>query len=138
MCDFTKGFILCTCEEIPPKIIHHKNSRKHKKNLSTEKTYHWYLCKVEAKDDDFLMEGLCEMPSQQIGDGLEEEWVLLNLNCEKCFDFEYTPQEGDNLVIRYHKKPEFLSFIFKNNIWVADAYDPFVYFSTLKNKGILK
>jgi hypothetical protein len=130
---------LCTCEKTPPKIIHHKNSRKYKKKTPlAENIYHWYLCKVEERNDDFLMEGICAMPSQQIGNGLEEEWVLLNLNCEKCFDFEYTPQEGDNLIIKYSQKSGFLSFIFKNNSWVADSYNSFAYFSILKNKGKMK
>jgi hypothetical protein len=40
------------------------------------------------------------LPGNSIGNGLDAKWIALNLNSENCFDFDYTPQEGDNLFIR--------------------------------------
>jgi len=126
MCDFEKGFVLCTCQEQEKPVIHNKNSRRHKKTpLSEDNLYQWSLAAFVGTFES-MMEGMFEIPSKDIGKGLTAEWVLLNLNDRNCFDFEYIPQEGDALVIR---KPQtyvfFLSFVYKNGVWTEDFYSPF-------------
>lgn len=142
MCDFEKGFILCTCEGKEKPVIHNKNSRRNKKNPSNElQVYRWYLSEFVETYEETMMEGIYQFPSDDIGKGLTAEWVLLHLNEGNCFDFEYTPKEGDNLVITqppigydYHH----LSFIFQNGVWVEKHYDPFSTILKVKIKGEVK
>ncbi|MFT5647439.1 MAG: hypothetical protein ACI976_002129 [Aureispira sp.] len=35
---------------------------------------------------------------QKINEGAHRRFFLKELNENKCFDFEYTPEEGDNLI----------------------------------------
>ncbi len=129
MCDFEKGFILCSCKiEIPKKRSNVKSKKI--KNLPTQKLgYRWYLSRFVGNRteeiDEFLIEGEYSLPSKDLGKGLSEEWIQLNLNLENCFDFEYTPQEGDNLVFRSNSDYDYLSFIFKAGYWQIEHYSPF-------------
>ncbi|MBD2206969.1 hypothetical protein H6G33_31345 [Calothrix sp. FACHB-1219] len=142
MCDFDKGFILCTCKDKEKPIVHNKNSRRYKQEQPMiPKVYRWYLStfKRYKSDDEPLMEGLYELPAADIGKGLTDEWVLLNLNYRNCFDVDYTPQEGDNLVIQdAHKEWVYLSFIFQNGGWERGHYDPFDTVQTLTMNGEVK
>ncbi|WP_238178487.1 hypothetical protein [Calothrix sp. 336/3] len=119
--------------------MHNKNSRRYKQEqATTPKMYQWYLStfKRYKSDDEPIMEGLYELPAADIGKGLTEDWVLLNLNDKNCFDVDYIPQEGDNLVIRdAHKQWVYLSFIFQNGGWERGHYNPFDTLQTLIIKG---
>jgi hypothetical protein len=141
MCDFEKGFILCTCEP-EEGIIHNKKSRRFKEKLpDLRRLYHWYLSEYKGEMDNtyYLMEGIYELPVSDIGKGLTEEWVLLHLNFGNCFDFEYTPKEGDNLIIKSTNKfYEYLSFIYTNGEWKAAHYNIFDAILQLKKDGEVK
>ncbi|TAF66296.1 MAG: hypothetical protein EAZ55_06640 [Cytophagales bacterium] len=136
MCDFSQGFVLCSCPKDEKKpIVHNKNSRRHKKQIQEsdkKQVYRWTLLGYVGRRETDL-EGECQIPSEEIGAGLEKEWVLLNLNEGNCFDFDYTPQEGDNLVLRSNHSFKFLSFIYRNNAWYCDFYNSF--FATLEKKA---
>ncbi len=125
MCDFENGFILCSCEPLvsiePPKRKSKKNQNMPERKLG----YRWVLFRFDGYIEDILMEGSFEPPVKDLGNGLNEEWVLLNLNLEKCFDFEYTPKEGDNLILRSNDRYKYLSFTFEKNVWISNHYDPF-------------
>lgn len=138
MCNFENGFILCTCEAEKP-IIHNKHSRRHKrKQKENADIYCWFLSSFKEQFES-IMEGLYELPAKNIGEGLTEEWVLLNLNVGNCFDFAYIPQEGDNLVIKSMAKPYvYLSFIFQEGEWRSGHYNVFNHILELKLKGELK
>jgi hypothetical protein len=138
MCDFDKGFILCTCEEKKP-IIHNKKSRRYKGQKDQLPTiYRWYLSSFTEYYDS-IMEGIYKFPVADIGKGLTEEWVLLHLNAGNCFDFEYTPQEGDNLIIKSPAEYyQYLSFIFKSGQWQADHYNAFNTILSLIKNGEVK
>ncbi|AFZ01645.1 hypothetical protein Cal6303_2672 [Calothrix sp. PCC 6303] len=142
MCDFDKGFILCTCKDKEKPIVHNKNSRRYKQEqAATPKVYRWYLStfKEYRSDDEPLMEGEYQLPVTDIGKGLTDEWVLLNLNDRNCFDVDYTPQEGDNLVIRdAYQEWDYLSFIFKNGGWERGHYSRFSTITTLTMNGEVK
>jgi hypothetical protein len=116
MCNFENGFILCTC---PPKTEKqpYLSKRKQKQLPPTPKGYRWAIMRLVRYIDEVLMEGIYELPSQELNGGLTEEWVLLNLNCENCFDAPYTPQEGDNLVLQSDEPYKYLSFMFRNGQW---------------------
>jgi hypothetical protein len=142
MCDFDKGFILCTCKDKEKPIVHNKNSRRYKQEQATiPKMYRWclYTFKRYKSDDEPLMEGLYEFPAADIGKGLTDEWVLLNLNDRNCFDVDYTPSWGDNLVIEdAHEAWVYLSFIFQNGGWERGHYNPFDTVQTLTMNGEVK
>jgi hypothetical protein len=123
MCDFGKGFVLCTCKKDTAVVEHNKNSRKHKKQVvEKENVFRWYLSEfVESFEP--IMEGEYEPPVSDIGNGLSAEWVLLNLNDGNCFDVDYTPKEGDNLVINHSRRTYVrLSFVFRSGSWIEGYY----------------
>lgn len=132
MCDFENGFILCSCKD--------KNEEVSSKNKSSG--YIWELRILEKRE---FAVGKARYPSSNIGSGLESEWVLLNLEERNCFDFEYIPTEGDNLVmypesnICYNQQSDsYLSFIYKSGKWAKGFYDEIEQMTTPKKKGILK
>lgn len=119
MCDFTDGFKLCTCTED-----------------ETDMMYRWQLKVLEREED---AQGRCIFPIKDFGNGLEFEWVKLHLEEGHCFDFEYLPNEGDNLVIhpKDHWAP-YLSLIYKEGEWIDDFYDEISEMSKVKSQGVVK
>ena len=119
MCDFTKGFKLCTCHIADIQV-------------DTGVFYIWQL----YTQADFLEQNKVIgkfLPSQKdLGAGLTLERVLQNLNAQNCFDFEYNPTEGDCLRIRQviHVKekdlitlrllPMYMTFIYTNGEWARN------------------
>jgi len=135
MCNFEDGMRFCSCkaEEIkyrePDIFIRHKNEiikKEHRKNKHIPLLYVWTLFRYAGETEGLEM-GRYAFPSHDIGKGLNAEWVAMNLNGEECFDFDYEPQEGDNLLIRNNIKQSmaYLSFIYKNRAWEIDHYSPF-------------
>ncbi|WP_299107160.1 hypothetical protein [uncultured Tenacibaculum sp.] len=97
------------------------------------------------------MDGLMIMPSKNLTQGLTENFVIEELNKQNCFDFDYIPNEGDNLIFEigwlFNKRGkkiereleyEYSSYIFKANKWKADSYNPFYEKTEIINEGILK
>ena len=128
MCDFENGFKLCTCTAIDTP-----------KDTTENDAPTQYIWELRVLDKTELCVGKCIFPDEDIGQGLDEEWVLLNLNLEDCFDFEYTPINGDNL--RFFEQGNhyrFLSFIYKNGAWEPGFYDELTELSALKKKGYIK
>ena len=107
MCDFEKGFKLCTCDLA---------------ELDEDLKYTWRLQRPYSTRDDGLV-GTWNMSTDDIGNGLNEEFVLKNLNQRNCFDFEYSPIERDNLTME--SKSDYLSFVFTNGSWIIDSFNPF-------------
>ncbi len=120
MCRFEKGFILCKCEVLPSR----KSGRK--SNVpDTKIEYIWTLYKHLGANPEIEM-GRYEFPKSDIGQGLTADFVVSQLNSRNCFDFEYSPNEGDNLLIndsRYANGR--LEFLFRDEQWIVDFYDPF-------------
>ncbi|WP_326982953.1 hypothetical protein VUJ46_22865 [Chryseobacterium sp. MYb264] len=145
MCDFTKGIKLCICNGDKIKYRQQDTYKKvkgelikipNKKNDSIPLIYIWHLWKHIGVDKSNSMIGQYIFPTEDIGNGLNAEWITLNLNCENCFDFEYTPTEGDNLYITQNVELSFyISFIFKNGEWTADHYSPFSDITELISTG---
>ena len=125
MCDFENGFILCTCTKETQKVVHNKNSRRYKNTPEAKIVgYRWVLARF-VRTFEPIMEGMYAMPSHDLGAGLTAEWVLMNLNYGNCFDFDYTPAEGDNLVFRSDERWDYMSFIFRQGAWQEGRYDGF-------------
>lgn len=134
MCETGKEIKLCTC--VPNgmnRIVHNKNSRRFK-NLPKEFT--WTLRKYVG-DSDCMMDGMITFPLDMISEDLTTEKMLVDLNNRNCFDFDYKPNEGDNLQIFTPEKysRQFLSFIYRNDEWIADFYDGFRYETEKINHG---
>lgn len=148
MCDFTKGIKLCTCNsdsikfrkpELYKKVKGKLIRIKGKENDEIPLIYIWRLFRHVNKEKEWAELGRYMMPSDNIGKGLDAEWIALNLNVENCFDFEYIPQEGDNLFIQKNEiLGKYISFIFKDNEWIIDHYDPFTTDVEHIKDGILK
>lgn len=84
----------------------------------------WTLYKFDGETETTEM-GLYQLPLDDLGNGLDSEWIVLNLNTESCFDFDYQPKEGDSL--RIHQNvvhSPYLSFICIENKWVVGHHDP--------------
>lgn len=127
MCETGKEIKLCTCfPATMDKIVHHKNSRKSKNKRRNEFTWILRRCVGPSK---YTMDGMGYMPDKALSEGLTNERMLVDLNSRNCFDFDYQPNEGDNLEIftpeNYIRRH--LSFIFENKEWIADSYLPFMY-----------
>jgi hypothetical protein len=133
MCNFENGIKLCTCssENIKfrePNIFIRKKGKtiekENSKNLNIPLEYIWILFKYDGIKKDKEM-GRYMFPADDLGKGLNSEWIALNLNCENCFDFEYIPKEGDNLKIQKNTiMSSYLSFIYRNEEWVVDHHSP--------------
>ncbi|GGB77560.1 hypothetical protein GCM10007424_17030 [Flavobacterium suaedae] len=148
MCDFSKGIRLCTCESETIKFREKEYYRKvkgelikihNKKNDKIPLIYIWQLFRYKGKKKDCFEMGSYKMPQDDIGKGLNDEWVVLNLNIENCFDFDYTPKEGDNLLIRQNEDlSPYMSFIYKSDKWIIDHYYPFDIEIEYLTEGLLK
>lgn len=135
MCDFTNGIKFCTCEKNEIKFRYGESYKKvkgelvkinDKRNDGIPLIYIWRLYRYMGKKKDFLELGRYMLPKNDIGNGLNAEWIALNLNVENCFDFDYVPIEGDNLFIQTNEiLAPYISFIYKNKEWICDHYDPF-------------
>lgn len=69
--------------------------------------------------------GRYRFPGNNVGNGLTSDFVLNELNNKNCFDFEYKPNEGDNLIINKADFSSRIEFIFREGKWIEDHYSPF-------------
>lgn len=138
MCKAVKKITLCTCmtNNVMGNIAHHKHSRKNKNNAST--TYKWTLYQYKGTYDSG-MDGLFAAPSDMLHEAITNDTMLHELNERNCFDFEYTPSDGDLLHVYKDVKnaDAFLSFIFKTDKWVCDSYNSFDIKTEKLNYGVV-
>lgn len=135
MCETGKEIKLCTCfPATMNKVVHHKNSRKAKNKRLNDFT--WTLDRCLGPSNT-TMDGMGYMPEEALSEDLTNEKMLVYLNSKNCFDFDYEPQEGDNLKIYTpeNRIREHLSFIFENGEWIADHYGPFTHLFEKINYG---
>ncbi|WP_299682618.1 hypothetical protein [uncultured Dokdonia sp.] len=128
MCDFSKGFILCKCND-PKVIVHHKKSKRRKKlnkqsKAKTTAEYEWTLFSYVGIRKEQEM-GRYRLPASKLDEGLTADFVFEELNTRNCFDFEYHPKEGDNLIIHTSTGFNRIEFIYRDGIWEEDHYSPF-------------
>lgn len=133
MCDFNNGFILCKCSD--PKVMdHNKKSSLNKIIKNQQIEYTWTLHKYIGKSKGKEL-GKYRFPASHVGSGLTSDFVLKELNSRNCFDFEYSPTEGDNLIISNADSFDRIEFIFRNGKWKKDHYSPFDHESKEIDKG---
>lgn len=126
MCNFDKEFKLCTCDK--QEIQHRKNTRKHKKEQKDKEVFVWTLYTYKGNFESF-MDGMTAIPTEKLGkQEFSSEYILYQLNQKNCFDFEYSPKEDDYLVIEVETKnwnDRIMPFIYRENKWISDSYNPF-------------
>ena len=127
MCDFTKGIKLCSCENETIKFREQEFYKMvkneyvkipNKKNENIPIIFIWRLFKLKSKNNNNEI-GRYMLPAGDIGNGLDAEWIALNLNLENCFDFDYTPIQHDVLNMTFYQKGNSIKFefYFDNNQW---------------------
>jgi hypothetical protein len=113
MCDSSKGFKLCTC------IGGSQQDDKDNK-------YKWRLLRYEGPSMKVIM-GKFHFPVSDLGNGLTSQVVVKGLNARNAFDFDYSPSDGDCVLIRLvpeESRPRYMAFIYRGGEWVEDFYDP--------------
>jgi len=152
MCNRTNKLELCSCSDMSVKRIQQLYSEEIKLLDRKEilKVIRWKLKKyVGLKSSE--MDGLMIMPSENLTQELSEKYILKELNGTNCFDFNYKPNNGDNLIFeigwlfnkwgkRINKKLEYQysSFIFRNEKWIADSYNAFYEETEVIKEGVIK
>ena len=116
-------------------ILHNKNSRRNKVKIESE--FIWTLYKFEGTND-ITLDGFINFPVDYINDSLTSDVIILDLNSRNCFDFEYVPNEGDNLIIKNRNSNKYLSFIYKNELWTSNFYNGLVDKISKINFGIIE
>ncbi|WP_420572350.1 hypothetical protein [Kordia sp.] len=114
---------------------------------SKEKTHYiWIMNRVIGLDTTGVM-GLTMLPKDKLDD-LIPEFIVQELNSKNLFDFEYEPQENDDIRIERidrHKTRkneylfgEYLSFHFFCGEWHIGQTNPFMYHSKIHKNGKVK
>ena len=134
--DFTNGFKLCVNKEQPIKYRQQEFYKKinnelvkvpNKKNKNIPVIYTWRLYRMKCLNEEFAHCSF-DRPTNDIGCGLNDEWIELNLNCNKAFDFDYKPCHNDNLIIETNEfLSPYISFIFEKDEWKTGYHIPFMY-----------
>ncbi len=151
MCKRDLELQLCSCGDNSTKAIQNLYVEEIKalKRKETLQVFGWTLERYIG-EEWIGADGLMYMPVDKLTDELTEDFFLEELNGNKCFDFEYIPGEGDNLIFelrwtfnrRGHLKKNaiggFISFIFKDQEWTADCYNCFYDKTEFVQEGVLK
>lgn len=152
MCKKDLELILCSCGENSIKAIQDLFSEEIKglKRKETFEVFGWTLDRYLGSEWAG-MDGMIFMPSNKLTEELTEDLFLKELNENKCFDFEYAPSEGDNLMfqlkytlgrrgkqLKKNTRGAFVSFIFKDEKWIADIYNCFYDKTETMKEGVVK
>ncbi len=132
MCKKNSKIHLCTCSNINKKEFFAYD------NLNHPILIKWTLYRF-IKNEWVGMDGMLMEPIEEFSKELSANFFSNEMNSKNCFDFDYQPNEGDNIIfhlITYTKsgkkiktssqyKNEFISLIYKRKQWGIDVYDPF-------------
>lgn len=126
MCGLGKKMVFCTCED-------GTNGKK-------IEGYEWSLIRyIGSKETN--VRGKIMSPSKDLGNNIEIESILLDLNSRNCFDFEYQPQEMDRLQINTsgnHSRYKYFNVIFKKGKWQEGSHSKFTTISENISSGKIK
>lgn len=137
MCQPSQYLLFCTCTQEASAPVHNKNSRRAKKTPAPPQ-FLWQLKRLKESKHQGL-DGMVIMPQSQLSERLTAHYVETQLNQGHCFDFDYQPQPGDNLLVFTDTSASvYMSYIFKNQQWTTDYYDPFYHKLSLIEKGKIK
>lgn len=117
-------------------VVHNKKARNNRNNPDLiEHDWYWTLHRFVGKIENAWLEQVyLVFPKNWLSDQINSESVLLRLRNSDCFDFNYEPLEGDNLKIIHESQQmannksyhglDYLSFIYREDTWKEDSYDP--------------
>lgn len=116
MCEITRKYKLCTCENLD-----------NVENLSK-----WTLTRFKGKKESNIR-GKIAKYTENFENGISSEELILQMNAENCFDFNYTANENDCLSVATNENNNYKYFkiIYKNGQWQSGGNPAFV--SILEN-----
>ena len=115
----------------------------------TKTHFVWRLKRYIGKKDSGML-GEMIMPLQRISYELTADHLIIELTRKDIFDFDYTPREGDNLIIQEgyiyksikgQSRPQltdYMSLVYRAGTWQDDFYDVFSERTRSFKKGIIK
>ncbi len=127
---------LLTKENITTPVIHNKNSRRNKHLSPSPPKTRWSIYRYLGKSDG-SERGRYKLPIRDLGKGFNANFILDHLNSENCFDFEYTPTEGNELVITSDGTMDWIGFLYKEGQWEIGHYNPFHFETERIHDGIV-
>lgn len=154
MCENKKHITFCTCVEkasdnrFEAIIASFKILGNKEEYLKTN--YTWSLERVIRKyslEERTMIVGELGMPSKMLDTELTAAFVVNELNKKVEFDFDYAPQDGDEITIgldyRYkeienHARPSLpspMNFVYENEEWYFGYVNHFEYQKRTINKG---
>ena len=104
MCDLNGPFRLCTCSS----------------NIDFTKP-HWILRMNSHDDGKEILITVGMMIPPNLIDKIERRKVLRRLNTVNVFDFNYTPEENDQLELNFEENDGF-KFTFRKGKWVFEEF----------------
>jgi hypothetical protein len=139
MCESAKEIKFCSCLNDQHAIIHNKNSRRQKELAESSHVYRWTLSRY-AGPADFKMDGILMEPADRLNQDITAADLQLELNDRNCFDFNYDPDEGDNLEVWTASQGNHtpISFIFENGTWKIAQYNTFIDRTEKINQGKIR
>ncbi|UFH32217.1 hypothetical protein LNP04_00515 [Chryseobacterium sp. C-71] len=154
MCENKKNITFCTCKEQELKSTLNLKMESFKifdnKEEYNKRIYHWKLEKTVREltfEETRKIMGQIIRPSKRLDQELTAEFVVDVLNTNAEFDFEYSPEDGDELLIGVSYKypqvenhsrpflPEPMTFVYENKEWYFGYIDHFRYKQIELKKG---
>ena len=157
MCEHKKNIIFCTCNE------KESNDALDSKVESFEvignqddynkRVYYWILKRTIRKRTDkeqLMIIGELFQSFKKLDEELIAEFVVEQLNKNAEFDFDYKPEDGDELLIgvdykyvqfKDYSRPSLpipMTFVYENKEWCVGYVNHFEYKKIELNKGKIK
>jgi len=104
MCDLNGPFRLCTCSG----------------DIDYSKP-HWILRMNNINEGEDMMVNIGMMIPSNLIDKIERRKILRRLNTRNVFDFEYAPNENDQLELNFEEDDGF-KFTFRKGKWVLEEW----------------
>ncbi len=148
-----KGFELHKDQDVSPNRIKTLYAKEVKElgSKSVLPVIRWRLNICVGYIKAVLMDSSPYLPLEDLGYGLSNDATIEILNEASCFTFDYTPKEGDNLILErgwlFNKRGKRLnreqvyghtSYIFRKGNWIPDYYLPNSDITKLEYKGLLR
>ena len=118
MCQEKNTFILCSCA----------TNKNEKDGLELLKDYTWSLTRFVGFKET-LLRGKIVGPKDDLGNGLNLNRILNDLNANNIFDFEYQPAEKDCLTLTApteDRQIKYIKVLFKDGKWAKGRNPAFI------------
>lgn len=151
MCKQDQSLHLCSCSELSTEKIKKLFSSELKRLKRNESfpLIKWKLSKYLGYEWSG-MDGMLFQPTDKLTAELTAEYLCVEMNRRHCFDFSFSPTEGDSITFELEQIDkngksikklldyQFASLIFKNNEWTIDSYNDFYDKTEEIERGVLK